>query len=94
MRKFVCLTLTLGVLFWLAATPATAEEPLLDRENPAVYAIGKLSVTMVSIFENVLPVTTVLFSLILFGTMLTGMQLVGAVVIMAAVTVLALKEES
>lgn len=42
MRKFVCLTLTLGVLFWLAATPATAEEPLLDRQNPAVYAIGKL----------------------------------------------------
>ena len=58
-----------------------------------VYAIGKLSVTMVSIFENVLPLTAVLFSLILFGTMLSGVQLVGGIVIMAAVTVMALKDK-
>ncbi len=58
-----------------------------------VYAIGKLSVTMVSIFENVLPLTAVLFSLILFGTMLSGIQMIGGIVIMAAVTVMALKDK-
>ena len=58
-----------------------------------VYAIGKLSVTMVSIFENVLPLTAVLFSLILFGTMLSGIQMIGGVVIMGAVTVMALKDK-
>ena len=62
-------------------------------QNKYVYAIGKLSITMVSIFENVLPLTAVLFSLILFGTMLSGIQLVGGLIIMGAVTVLALKEE-
>ena len=56
-----------------------------------VYAIGKLSVTTVSIFENVLPLTTVLFSFILFHTMLSTQQIIGGIVIMAAVTVLALK---
>lgn len=78
----------------IVVTVLTALICIILGEFGYVYAIGKLSVTMVSIFENVLPVTTVLFSLILFGTMLTGMQLIGAVVIMAAVTVLALKEES
>lgn len=58
-----------------------------------VYAIGKLSVTIVSIFENVLPLTAVLFSLILFGTMLSGVQMIGGIVIMAAVTVMALKDK-
>ena len=58
-----------------------------------VYAIGKLSVTMVSIFENVLPLTAVLFSLLLFGTMLSGVQMIGGVVIMTAVTVMALKDK-
>ena len=58
-----------------------------------IYAIGKLSITMVSIFENVLPLTAVLFSLILFGTLLSGIQIAGGVVIMAAVTVMALKDK-
>ena len=78
----------------IVITVATALVCIILGEFGYVYAIGKLSVTMVSIFENVLPLTTVIFSLILFGTMLSGIQLIGAVVIMAAVTVLALKEES
>ena len=75
-------------------TVATALICVIIGEFGYVFAIGKLSITMVSIFENVLPLTAVLFSLILFGTMLSGMQLIGGVIIMAAVTVLALKEES
>ena len=73
-------------------TVATALVCIIIGEFGYVYAIGKLSITMVSIFENVLPLTAVLFSLILFGTMLSGMQLVGGIIIMAAVTVLALKD--
>ncbi len=77
-----------------AVTVATALICIIAGEFGYVYAIGKLSVTMVSIFENVLPVTTVLLSFLVFGTMLSGRQLVGAAVILAAVTVLALRENS
>ena len=73
-------------------TIGTALICIIIGEFGYVYAIGKLSITTVSIFENVLPLTAVLFSLILFGTMLSGMQLVGGIIIMAAVTVLALKD--
>jgi drug/metabolite transporter (DMT)-like permease len=58
-----------------------------------VYAIGNLSPTVVSAFENVLPVTTVVLSIFIFGKMLTVPQLIGAVLIMASVTVIALKSE-
>jgi len=78
----------------VVVTVATALICIIIGEFGYVYAIGKLSITMVSIFENVLPLTAVLFSLILFGTMLSGMQLIGGAIIMGAVTVLALKEES
>lgn len=74
-------------------TVASAIVCIIIGEFGYVYAIGKLSITMVSIFENVLPLTAVLFSLILFGTMLSGIQLAGGVIIMGAVTILALKEE-
>ena len=57
-----------------------------------MYAIGKLSVTTVSIFENVLPVTAVIFSFVIFHTMLTGIQIAGGIIIMISVTILALKE--
>lgn len=77
----------------ILVTVASAIVLIIIGEFGYVYAIGKLSVTMVSIFENVLPLTAVLFSLILFGTMLSGMQLIGGVIIMAAVTVLALKDQ-
>jgi drug/metabolite transporter (DMT)-like permease len=75
-------------------TVATAIVCIIIGEFGYVYAIGKLSITMVSIFENVLPLTAVLFSLILFGTMLSGVQLAGGIIIMGAVTVMALKDKS
>lgn len=77
----------------ILVTVVTAIVCIIIGEFGYVYAIGKLSVTMVSIFENVLPLTAVLFSLIIFGTMLSGIQLVGGVIIMGSVTVLALKEQ-
>ena len=73
-------------------TVATALLCILVGEFAYVYAIGKLSPTTVSAFENVLPVTTVLFSFILFGKLLTGQQMIGAVVIMIAVTVITMAE--
>jgi len=76
----------------IVVTVATALVCIIVGEFGYVYAIGKLSITMVSIFENVLPLTAVLFSLLIFGTMLSGMQLVGGLIIMASVTVLALKD--
>ena len=79
----------MGVL----VTVGTALVCIIIGEFGYVYAIGKLSITTVSIFENVLPLTAVLFSLILFGTMLSGMQLVGGIIIMASVTVIALKDQ-
>ena len=74
-------------------TVASAIVCIIIGEFGYVYSIGKLSVTMVSIFENVLPLTAVIFSLILFGTMLSGIQLIGGIVIMGAVTVMALKDK-
>lgn len=57
-----------------------------------VFAIGRLTVTMTSIFENVFPLTSVVFSFIIFGTSLTAVQLIGGAVILVSVTTLALKE--
>lgn len=77
----------------IVLTVASAIVCIIIGEFGYVYSIGKLSVTMVSIFENVLPLTAVLFSLILFGTMLSGIQMIGGAVIMGAVTVMALKDK-
>lgn len=65
---------------------------ILLGEMLYIYSIGKLSVTMVSVFENVLPLTTVIFSFIIFGEMLTAVQLLGGAVILVSVTVLSMKE--
>lgn len=59
-----------------------------------VYAIGKLSITTVSIFENVLPLSAVVFSFFIFGTMLSGIQLLGGLIILVSVTVIALKDQN
>ena len=59
-----------------------------------VYAIKHLSVTIVSAFENMLPVITIAVSFFLYGTMLTGMQLAGAVLIIGSVTVLVVKDQA
>lgn len=57
-----------------------------------VFAIGRLTVTMTSLFENVFPLTSVVFSFVIFGTSLTAVQLVGGAVILVSVTSLALRE--
>ena len=73
-------------------TVVTAIVCIIIGEFLYVYAIGKLSPTTTSAFENVLPVTTVLFSFLLFGKSLTGLQIIGGLVIMVAVTVITLTE--
>jgi drug/metabolite transporter (DMT)-like permease len=74
-------------------TVASAVVFIIIGEFGYVYAIGKLTITTVSIFENVLPLTALLFSFFIFGTMLSGIQLIGGVIIMISVTVLALKDQ-
>lgn len=59
-----------------------------------IYSIGRLSTTLVSAFENVLPLTTVIFSLIIFGTMLSGSQIAGGILIMGSVTGIAFIEKN
>lgn len=59
-----------------------------------VYAIKHLSVTIVSAFENMLPVITIAISFFMYGTMLTPVQLIGAVLIIGSVTVLVIKDQS
>lgn len=75
----------------LLITIATAVICIIIGQFGYVYAIGHLSPTVVSAFENVLPVTTVVLSVFIFGKMLTGLQIAGAVLILAAVTVIATK---
>ena len=82
----VTVTMT-GVL----VTIATAVICIIIGQFGYVYAIGHLSPTVVSAFENVLPVTTVVLSIFIFGKLLTGLQIIGAVLIMLAVTVIAVK---
>lgn len=72
-------------------TIATAIICIIIGQFGYVYAIGHLSPTVVSAFENVLPVTTVVLSIFIFGKLLTGLQMIGAILIMLAVTVIALK---
>lgn len=57
-----------------------------------VYAVGRLSVTLVSLFENVLPIVSVVFAFIVFGQTMTMMQIVGAVIILASVTAVIIRE--
>lgn len=51
-----------------------------------VFAVGELSVTTVSIFGNLLPVTTVIFSFLILGQTLSLIQIIGGIMIIAAVT--------
>ena len=74
-------------------TIATAIVCIIIGQFGYVFAIGHLSPTVVSAFENVLPVTTVVLSIFIFGKMLTGVQVIGAVLIMVAVTVIAIKSK-
>lgn len=76
----------------ILVTIATAIICIIIGEFGYIYAVGGLSTTLVSAFENVLPLTTVIFSLFIFGTMLTGSQIVGGIIIMVSVTAIAFLE--
>ena len=89
--KVICILASIaGVL----VTIATAIVCIIIGQFGYVYAIGHLSPTVVSAFENVLPVTTVVLSIFIFGKLLTGLQIIGAVLIMLSVTVIAIKSAS
>ena len=77
----------------IVVTLATAIVCIIIGEFGYIYAVGKLSTTLVSAFENVLPVTAVIFSIFIFGKILTPMQIIGGVIILIAVTVIALLEK-
>lgn len=81
--------LTLNITAAVAALGLVA---VVAAEFLYVFAIGKLTVTMTSLFENVFPVTSVVLSLIVFHTTLAPLQLLGAAIILISVTVLAIKE--
>lgn len=57
-----------------------------------IYAVGRLSVSMVAMFENILPLTSVVFSVILLGSSLAPLQLVGGAIVIITATILATKE--
>ncbi|MEG0391588.1 MAG: DMT family transporter [Anaerovoracaceae bacterium] len=59
-----------------------------------VNAIGRLSVTTVTLFENLLPLVTVIFSFFIFKEMLSGLQLLGGAIIIVSVSLISLKEKS
>jgi drug/metabolite transporter (DMT)-like permease len=59
-----------------------------------VFAIKHLSVTIVSAFENMLPVITIALSFVMYGTMLSPVQLAGAALIISSVTILVVKDQS
>lgn len=77
----------------IVVTLATAIVCIIIGEFGYIYAVGKLSTTLVSAFENVLPVTAVIFSIFIFGKILTPMQIIGGVIILIAVTVIAILEK-
>jgi len=85
------LTVTpMGVL----VTLATAIVCIIIGEFGYIYAVGKLSTTLVAAFENVLPVTAVIFSIFIFGKILTATQIVGGLIILLSVTAIAFLERN
>ena len=56
------------------------------------YSISKLSVTIVSVAENVMPLVTVVFAWLLLGTTLNVYQIIGGLIIIASVMVITVKE--
>lgn len=65
---------------------------LIIGEAGYVYAIGNLSVTVASAFENLLPVVTIILAFIIYGTVLSPLQFTGAALIIGAVMCIALKD--
>lgn len=75
-------------------TFATAIVCIIIGEFGYIYSVGRLSTTLVSAFENVLPLTAVIFSVFIFGTMLTGVQMTGGVIILLSVTAITFIERN
>lgn len=73
-------------------TILTAIVCIIIGEFGYVYAVGQLSTTLVAAFENVLPVTAVIFSIFIFGKILTPVQILGGIIILLAVTAIAFIE--
>lgn len=59
-----------------------------------VYALGKLSITTVTIFENMLPLISIIFSYLIFKETLTQVQFLGGFAILISVTVISLSEQA
>jgi drug/metabolite transporter (DMT)-like permease len=78
----------------ILVTLATAIVCIIIGEFGYIYAVGKLSTTLVAAFENVLPVTAVIFSIFIFGKILTVTQIIGGVIILIAVTTIAFLERN
>lgn len=78
----------------ILVTLATAIVCIIIGEFGYIYAVGKLSTTLVAAFENVLPVTAVIFSIFIFGKILTATQIIGGVIILIAVTTIAFLERN
>jgi len=78
----------------ILVTLATAIVCIIIGEFGYIYAVGKLSTTLVAAFENVLPVTAVIFSIFIFGKILTAIQIIGGVIILIAVTTIAFLERN
>lgn len=57
-----------------------------------IKVLKHINVTTVAVFENLIPLTSVVVSFLLFGEVLTGQQLFGAVVILLSVTFVSLKD--
>lgn len=76
----------------VAVTVVTAIICLVIGEAGYLFAIGNLTVTTVSAFENLIPVTTIILSFLIFGAMLSSSQLIGAILIIGSVMCIALRE--
>jgi drug/metabolite transporter (DMT)-like permease len=57
-----------------------------------IYSIRKLSVTTVTLANNLLPLVTILFSFFVFGQTMSAVQLIGGALIIICVSVITAKE--
>lgn len=78
----------------ILVTLATSIICIIIGEFGYIYAVGKLTTTLVAAFENVLPVTAVIFSIIIFGKILTPVQIIGGLIILLSVTAIAFLERN
>ena len=78
------------VLF--AVLIATTLISTIAAEILYAYSIAKLSVTIVSVAENVIPLVTVVFAWLLLGTTLNIYQMIGGLIIIGSVTIITAKE--